>query len=88
MCCCEPCQGRKAAALSSQLMCVVRVPGGAMDAGNAWSGTATASVWIPKKIEPLSKDRGFFCACFVVSYKLDNYAQTTAVLLAVSGPGM
>ena len=32
-------------------MCVVRVPGGAVDAGNAWSDAATASVWIPKKVK-------------------------------------
>ena len=49
-------------------MCVVRVPDGAVDAGNAWSGTATASVWIPKKIEPLSKDRGFFCCRSVAGW--------------------
>ena len=30
-------------------MCVVRVPDGAVDVGNAWSDAATASVWIPKK---------------------------------------
>ena len=49
-------------------MCVVRVPYGAMDVGNAWSGTATASVWIPKKVKSHFHET-FFIAdllCFVV----------------------
>lgn len=41
----------------------------------------------PLKMMPLSKDRGFFCACFVVSYKLGNYVQAAVLLLAVSGSG-
>ena len=35
-------------------MCVVRVPDGAVDVGNAWGDAATASVWIPKKAKSCS----------------------------------
>ena len=57
-------------------MCVVRVPGGAVDAGNAWSDAATASVWIPKKA------KSYFIGLFLLPFdRLMVYDNIDIILL-------